>query len=432
MDLAGKKICVLGAAKSGVESALFLQREGAVVFVSELKDENQFADAAGKLSANKIGFEFGGHSEDKILNSDLIIISPGIPPYAPICEKIHQTQIPVWSEIELAYRYCPGKIVAVTGTNGKTTVTTLIQRVLEAGGLKAVSCGNIGNTFIGELGYIDGQTIVALEVSSFQLAHIHRFRPHIGVVLNLSANHYDWHGDFSAYRDAKWKLFSNQTERDFSLINLSDVEYVKRSKELKSQVIFFDGMQGSNPNYAVVEQVAHLLGVPAGISQSVLKNFSGIEHRLEHVMTYHGVRYVNDSKSTTIASLRWALSHVDTEIVLIAGGKFKGGDFRELRNLARQKVKFLIAIGEAQSLLHDAFQDMIPVYAAGSLEEALKVSRGASRHGQTVLFSPACASFDMFKNYEDRGQQFKQIVMSWRQEEASRPASDDFVASPGV
>ncbi len=422
MNFEGKKITVLGAKETGIQSALFLKKRGAVVFLSELKEGKEFIEAKKTLESNGIECEFGRHTWEEIEDSELIIVSPGIPPTAPICQNVLRANIPIWSEIELAFQSSPAEIIAVTGSNGKTTVTTLIRDVLRASGRSAVSCGNIGNSFIREVGELTKETIAVVEVSSFQLAHIDRFRPRVAVLLNLSPNHLDWHQSFEQYADVKCQIFKNQTSSDYSVLNTSDPESMKRASKLKSQVIYFNGGRNGNPNFTAVEKVAALYHIDPKVTQSVLENFSGIEHRFEDVGTIFGVCYINDSKSTTIASLGWALERVGEGAVLISGGRHKGGDFRVLRDLIRKKVKFLVLIGEAKKEIENAFADLVSVYSTNTLEEALRVARSVSRPGQTVLFSPACASFDMFRDYQDRGQQFKNILASWREEPASTPS----------
>ncbi len=418
----GKKVTVLGARETGVQSALFLKKRGAVVFVSELKDGKEYVNAKKALESQNVSYEFGQHDWEEIQDSELIIVSPGIPPSAAIYQKAIRSGIPVWSEIELAYRAWPGELIAVTGSNGKTTVTTLIRDVLRASGREAVSCGNIGNSFISEVDQLKPETIMVVEVSSFQLTHIDQFKPRIAVLLNLSPNHIDWHGGFGEYAQMKWRIFKNQSHQDYALINALDPESLKRAPTLISKVICFDGKQGANPNYAAVEEVARLYQIDSKVTQSVLENFSGLEHRFEETGTFHGVKYINDSKSTTIASLGWALERVDENAVLIAGGRHKGGDFRVLRELIKHKVKFLILLGESKKEIENAFSDLVSVYTVNSLEEALRAARSASRPGETVLFSPACASFDMFQDYQDRGKQFKDILTSWQNELAPAPS----------
>ena len=418
-NLKGRRVTVLGAGESGFQSALFLKKKGAHFFLSEIKDGPLWAQTKAGLERAGIACEFGSHNWDRISKSNLAVISPCIPLKASIYKKLSRSKIPIWSEIELASRFCPSDIIAVTGTSGKTTVTTLIRDVLKQGGIDATSCGNIGNAFIREIEAINSKTIVVLEVSSFQLMHIDRFRPHVAVLLNISDNHLDWHSNFKEYQGAKWRIFKNQIASDYSVINGHDIELVRKAETLPSEVVYFDGDEGQNPNFAVVEQVALLYEVKREVIRSVFKEFKGLEHRLEEVGIYHGVRYVNDSKSTTIASLEWALKRIHSPIVLIVGGRYKGGDFYKLRELVQKKVKFVVAIGEAKRMIAEAFDDLVTVYPATAFEEAVGVWRGPARGGETVLFSPACSSFDMFQNYIDRGRKFKNTLRSWREERAA-------------
>ncbi|MBI4367763.1 MAG: UDP-N-acetylmuramoyl-L-alanine--D-glutamate ligase [Candidatus Omnitrophica bacterium] len=414
IQLEGKKVCVLGAGETGVQSALFLKSRGASVFLSELKQSRDMQEAKKQLEGAGIACEFGEHDWEEIRHYELVIISPGIPPSVPIYQKIARAGIPMWSEIELAYRASESPIIAVTGSNGKTTVTTLIRDVLRAGGRSAESCGNIGNSFVREVEKLGPETIAVVEVSSFQLVHIDQFTPHIAVLLNLSPNHLDWHGSFDRYAEMKFRIFKNQTKANYALINQSDSESAQRSKELNAQVVYFDGQDLENPNYGAIYKVAELYGIDSNIVRSVLENFSGLEHRYEDVGNVLDVRYINDSKSTTIASLSWALERVPAQAVLVAGGRHKGGNFKTLRDLVKRKVKFLILIGEAKKEIEAAFGDLVSIYSADTLEEALRAARSVSRSGDTVLFSPACASFDMFRDYQDRGEQFKRILSTWR------------------
>ncbi len=422
MELTGKKVTVLGARETGIQSALFLRKRGANVFLSELKSGREFLETKKLLESNQIECEFGQHTWEDIQDSDLIILSPGIPPSAAIYQQALRSRIPIWSEIELASRFSPAELIAVTGSNGKTTVTTLIRDVLVAAGRTAVSCGNIGNSYIGEVDKLSPTTITVVEVSSFQLSHIDQFKPRVAVLLNLSPNHLDWHSSFEDYAETKFKIFQNQSQTDYAVLNSADPNCLKRGEQLKSHVVYFDGQSHSNPNFAAIHQVAAIYKIDPQIVESVLQNFTGLEHRYEDAGELHGVRYVNDSKSTTIASLGWALERVGGKTILIAGGRHKGGDFRVLRELVRKNVKFLILIGEAKKEMEAALGDVVSCVSAPTLEEALRVARSVSRTGETVLFSPACASFDMFKDYQDRGVQFKTIVSSWRDELASLPS----------
>lgn len=429
----GKKVSVIGAGETGVQSALFLKGKGATVFLSELKEGKELLETKKLLELHGIECEFGCHSWDEMQDSDLFIISPGVPPSTEIYQKMVRSKIPIWSEIELAYRFCPSKIVAVTGSNGKTTVTTLIRDVLRASGRRAVSCGNIGNSFIGEIERLNSETIVVVEVSSFQLSHIDEFKPSIAVLLNLSPNHVDWHGSFESYAQEKLRIFKNQTSEDYAVINVLDIESMKRTQNLRSQTIYFNGPACPNPNYAAVRAVAGLFHIESSIVDHVLDQFLGLEHRFEFAGTFNGVQYINDSKSTTIASLGWALDRIEKDAILIAGGRHKGGDFRVLRDLIQKKIKFLIAFGESKKEIEMAFGDLVSVYTVESLDEALRAARAVTRAGQTVLFSPACASFDMFRDYQDRGKQFKTIISKWESELSSEAAgSPRFAGEAGL
>ena len=421
MQIESRKVTVLGAKQTGIQSALFLKKHGADVLVSELRQGREIREAKKKLDAFDIRSEFGSHSWEEIRDSDLVIISPGIPPSAEISQKLLRSGIPIWSEIELACQFSPCEIVAVTGSNGKTTVTTLIRDVLRASGKRAISCGNIGNPFIGEIEQLDPGAIAVLEVSSFQLTYIDQFKPRVGVLLNLSVNHLDWHKSFDEYADAKFRLFENQTADDLAVINSQDTEIQKRVSDISSKLVYFGGDGESNPNFSAVKQVAAYYGIAPAVTQSVLDQFSGLEHRFEHVTTFLGVHYVNDSKSTTIASLGWALDRVEPGCILIAGGRHKGGDFKVLTDLVKKKVGFLITLVESKKKMDAAFGGHVSTYSTETLDEALRVARSVSKSGQTVLFSPACASFDMFRDYQDRGAQFKKIVLSWQDQLVSVP-----------
>jgi len=413
MKFNGKKVTVLGAGESGFQSALLLRRKGARVFVSELNNHRVDASAREALRTAGVSCEFGHHSWDRIRDSDFIVISPGIPPSAEIYRRVAQAEIPMWSDIELAFRCATAEIIAVTGTNGKTTVTTLIRDVLNAAGRSAVSCGNIGNAFSRVVDDLGPSVIAVVEVSSFQLKSVHRFRPRISVLLNLSPNHLDWHQDYEDYLQAKCRIFKNQSERDVAVVNRSDRECFERSRHLGCRVAYFDERDHANLDFAAVQKVAELYGVDPAVTQSVFRNFSGLEHRLEEVGTFEEVRYINDSKSTTVASLGWALSRVPKPIILIAGGRYKGGDFRILRLQVHERVKHLIVFGESKKLLIEAFHDLVPVQEANTLQEAMKFVESSRKPHDTVLFSPACASFDLFRDYRDRGLQFKEIVTKW-------------------
>ncbi|PIQ86282.1 MAG: UDP-N-acetylmuramoyl-L-alanine--D-glutamate ligase [Candidatus Omnitrophica bacterium CG11_big_fil_rev_8_21_14_0_20_45_26] len=410
MDWQHKKVTVLGLGKSGFDCAFFLKEKGADVFVSELAQTESVLENKKKITAAGIACEVGHHSTNLILKSDIIIISPGISPQQPIFQQITAAQIPVWSEIELAYQGMPGRVVAVTGTNGKTTVSTLVSQLLSEAGYPVVLCGNIGNTFIGCLPQMKQDSIAVVEVSSFQLQQTFSFRPFVAVMLNLTDNHFDWHGNFEHYAAAKFRIFSQQTQSDFAVLNARDPEIKRRLSSVKSQKLFFNESGGGNPNEEVCFAIGKIFKIPMPKIQQTLSNFKGIPHRLELLNIKSDIQYINDSKSTTIASLKWALERMEKPVVLIVGGQFKGGSFESLKSLAASKVAHAVLIGEAAELIRNAWQDVVPMTVSGSFREAIQNAKQNAKKNQTVLLSPACASFDMFKNYIDRGNQFRQVV----------------------
>ncbi len=411
MELPGKKVAILGLGKSGFASALFLHEKGFQVFATDQAASSLVAERAHQLREKGMEAESGQHTRQRILDSDWAVISPGIPPTAEIYQALRQRNIPVYSEIEVASWYsASSRIIAVTGSAGKTTVTTLLTRLLQAGGHQAISCGNIGNPWIGELKKINKNDFVVLEVSSFQLEHCESFRPSVGILLNLAPNHQDWHADMAAYVDAKLRLFQNQQPEDYAVIRESDRCLFFPRYQFRAEVIPF-GESKKNPNEEVVGIVGGLFGCSQANLTQVLLDFEGIEHRLERVAVHEGIAFVNDSKSTTAASLAWALKSLpDSSVVLIAGGHPKSTDFASVSELLRQKVKQAVLIGEAKPLLREAWEGVCPLLEAGDLTEAVRSAHQSAHAGDTILLSPACASFDMFQNYEDRGRQFKRIV----------------------
>jgi UDP-N-acetylmuramoylalanine--D-glutamate ligase len=408
----GKKVAILGLGISGYESALFLKDKGYDLFVSDQGDSPAIHDRAEALRAKQIEVETRYHTLERILSVNWVLISPGIPPFSSVCQEIRKKNIPIYSEIEVASWFCASSnIVAVTGSSGKTTVTTLISRVLEKTYGKVYLCGNIGNPWIGELDKIRKNDYVVIEISSFQLMHCETFRPHIGVLLNLSPNHQDWHSDMEDYANAKLRLFQSQKAEDYALIRSVDQQCFFPHFSFQSRTIHFDDKKVDNPNEEVVRRVAQLLNCKESDVDEVLKNFEGIEHRLEKVATVQGVQYINDSKCTTTASLAWALEKMpDQSVVLLAGGHPKSNDFDTISNLIHRKVKFAVLIGEARSLLRKAWSGACPIWETDDFRSAIHKAKEVATSGDAVLLSPACASFDMFKNYIERGNLFKKIV----------------------
>ncbi len=414
MDFPGKKVTVLGLGVSGFQSAVFLHQRNFSVRVSDGGTSESVRQHVEQLAALGIPGEAGSHNLPEILQSDWVLISPGIPPAAAVYQTIREAGIPILSEIEAASRFCPTeKIIAVTGTCGKTTVTTLLRNLIEAAGGpgRAVACGNIGNPWIGEIENLTAQDTVVLELSSFQLEHCTHFRPKIGILLNLSPNHEDWHANGQAYIAAKLRLFQAQQESDHALLREQDRRAFFPAYPVKAQVFSFGAHPSLNPNEEVLRTVAAILDIPQVLVDQTLASFQGIEHRLEVFHQAGGITYVNDSKSTTPSSLAWALEkYPDGRVILIAGGHPKSTNFDSLRDLVARKVKRAVLIGEARELLREAWKETAPLSEAGTFAEAVRLAHAAAREGDIVLLSPACASFDMFSNYQERGRLFKQFA----------------------
>lgn len=416
--LPGKRVAILGLGISGYTSAVFLKDKGYSVFVSDGGNSEEIKKRADVLKEKQIDCETGGHDLDKILASDWVMLSPGIAPHMPVYQAIKKARIPILSEIEAAFHFSPTKnIVAVTGTSGKTTVSHLISDVLKAQGFVVALCGNIGNPWMGELSSLKPDHWVVLELSSFQLKNCHSFKPHIGVLLNVSRNHEDWHPDFQDYVESKLRMFRRQSKADFAVLRSVDQSRFFSHYQFESKVEYFDLQNEEDPNYAAVLAVARLCGIGEAIVQKVFKQFSGIEHRMEILGEIGGIRFVNDSKATTTASLEWALKkQADHSVVLIAGGHPKTDDFQEVEPLIKQKVKCAVLIGEARGLLKTAWSKAAKLIEKETFEEAVRQAFAEAKKGDVVLLSPACASFDMFKNYQHRGTRFKEIFRTIRQE----------------
>lgn len=405
-----KQVTIVGLARSGVACANLLASLGASVWVTDIKDNAQTRSNAALLSQD-IQVELGKHSEDFIKGADLVVISPGVPGSSQPAIWAKEFAKPVISEIEVAAMLCPGKIVAVTGSNGKTTVTTLIGRVLEASGKKVFVCGNIGNPFSGEVAKMREEDFAVVEVSSFQLETIRGFKPKIALILNINPNHLDRYNNMREYLDAKKRIFMNQDKDDFLVLNRQDPGLSGLEKEASAKTIFFFREDGLNPNQSAVLKVGELLGLDRPTMLKVFSDFKGIEHRMEDVAEINKVRFINDSKATTADSAIWALNSISSPIVLLAGGRHKGIDYRVIIDAARNKVKQVVLIGEAKDKIADCLKGEFPVEMAASLEEAVNKTYILAKPGYSVLFSPMCSSFDMFTDYEERGRAFKKIVL---------------------
>ncbi len=444
-NLKDKKITVVGLARSGLAVAEFLNNAGAKVKVTDIKEESSLSGGdIERLREKGILIEVGTHSREFIDNADLVVTSPGIGPDASPLRWAEEAGIPVTGELELASQFVPCPIIAVTGTNGKTTVVTLLGEILKRNH-KVEVAGNIGVPLSGVIERLTDEHLLVLEVSSFQLETIINFHPVISVVLNVTPDHLNRYRGFEDYLSAKKRIFLNQGPDDYAVFP-ADAFYTEDFiEEIKARYILFgakskvkrgiyysDSFIWSNINGREekildrsdikltgphnLENVMAALAVTSILKEDfktvgeVIKNFSGLEHRIEVVSVINGVTFINDSKSTNVDSLIRAIQSFD-RIILIAGGRDKGADFTGVRKDIEKKVKQIVLFGEARNLLKDTWAGTRPIYLAENLEQAVLRARDFSRQGDVVLFSPGCSSFDMFKNFEERGKAFKEIVL---------------------
>ena len=441
---------VLGAARSGLAVARLLAGEGAVVFVSDSRPADQCADAVARLAGMGVESEFGGHT-DRVLASSVLVLSPGVPDTIPIVRRAREAGIRITNEIEVAASRCPAPIVAITGTNGKTTTTELAGHIFRSAGRPTFVAGNVGTAFSEIVPQITPDAVVVLEVSSFQLEHVETFRPAVAVVLNITPDHLDRYANFEAYCQAKYRIAMNQGPDDALVVNADDpyaaaaIGYTaarpfgisiaddamplghgafRRGADLvidtgaatrPERVLPTDEIRIRGPhnlyNAMAASVAARLLGVEVPVIADALRSFPGVPHRLEPVRELDGVRWVNDSKATNVDSLRYALASFAEPIVLIAGGRSKKNVYDAVLPLVAANVKAAVVVGEAADEMEQAFAPLTRVLRAGfSMESAVALARSVADPGDVVLLSPACASFDMFQNYEHRGDVFKHLV----------------------
>ena len=448
MNFKDKKISIIGAARSGLASALALKELGAKPFLSEFGPAEKFADAIKAMDKNQIPYEFGGHS-DRVFDCILMVTSPGVPANSEILIKALKKNIKVISELELGSQLCSGKVLAVTGSNGKTTTTSLIGEIFGHSQFKGIVAGNIGMPFTGVVRNISQDEWAILEVSTFQLEWIDKFKPDVAVVLNITPDHLDRHGSMENYIALKLKIFANQNGTDKAVLNADDKNlnafksvsktftfsssqaiengcFVENGKLYLSEkggrreIIDINEIKIKGPHNLANACAAAACCAAAGIDinsiAAGLKSFAGVEHRLEDAGLIGGVSFINDSKATNVDAVYWALRSVFPRVVLIAGGRDKNGDFSTLIELVKAKVITLVLIGEAADKIESVFKNIAPIIRAGSLDEALRRAYEKARPNGVVLLSPACASYDMFDNYEHRGKVFKQAVNKLKEE----------------
>ncbi|HAY33682.1 MAG TPA: UDP-N-acetylmuramoyl-L-alanine--D-glutamate ligase [Bacteroidetes bacterium] len=446
-EISGLKVTVLGAARSGISAARLLKRLGAIPFVSDISDEVKMMNAVNQLRAEQIDYEFSEHSE-RVFDASFVIVSPGVPTDSKIVKEFIAKGIRVISEVEFASHYFNGVTIAITGTNGKTTTTSLMEHILKTAIKKVVACGNIGTAFSDVILRDEKYDYAALEVSSFQLDSIENFKPRISVILNITPDHLNrYDNSFEKYTESKLRIFMNQTQSEVCIINEDDDLLRSNSLKINARVFKFstkthieDGaflteselvynenniekfrcklsdisLKGEH-NYANAMAVV-IAAKQIGISnEDILKGlitFLGVEHRLEFVRNFNGVRFINDSKATNVDSVWYALNSFENPIILILGGLDKGNDYSKIENLVKSKVKKIYAIGSSSDKVFEYFNNFVPVQIAETLEECVSNSTLLASEGDIVLLSPACASFDMFNNYEHRGEVFKKTVES--------------------
>ena len=447
MDLRNQRVLVVGLGKSGVASALFLADRGARVAVSDAKSQEQLREEIPLLLDHGISVETGQHGERTFRDQDLIVVSPGVAFDVPQLVHARERGIPVIGEVELAVRFLKGRIIAITGSNGKTTTTTLVGEILSAGGRKALVGGNIGTPAITFVDRATDDTWLVLEISSFQLETIDSFHPHVAVVLNVTPDHLDRHHTFENYVRAKTRIFENQSSGDFAVLNADDEACVAMAKGVKAARLWFSRVREVESGAFVrqkqilwrdergertlmpldeiqlkgthnVENVlaAVCVGMLAGVDPAQIRAavaaFKAVEHRLEYVATVRGVEYYNDSKATNVDATIKALESFPGRIHLILGGKDKGSDYTLLNNLLRQRVKRVYTVGAAAAKIESQIRGA-EIVSAGTLEAAVRRAGESAVPGDIVLLAPACASFDQFTSYEHRGHVFKDLVRQW-------------------
>ncbi len=446
-DLEGKKVLVVGLARTGFVTSLFAAGYGATVTATDMRTESDLAETASKLRAAGVKLELGGHIAPTFVAQNLIVVSPGVSPKLEMLELARSSGVPVWSEIELAWRFLRGKLVAITGSNGKTTTTSLVSHILRTAGINTLTGGNIGVPLLSLVESTTDSTITVAEVSSFQLETIEKFRPEIGVLLNLTPDHLDRHTSFEVYAAAKMRLFENQLDRDVAVLNADDPEVTKRAptvphifwfsrRKRVAQGAYLQGDQimirhdGSDlvvgrrdevslrgehnlENVLAACAAAYLAGAaPADIAVGV-KTFRGVEHRLELVGKIGAVEFYNDSKATNVDAALKAIEAFAGPLIVILGGKDKGSPYIPLREPLRQRARRVILIGAAAEKIASDLGVGLPLLQAGTLGRAVQAAIEQARPGDVVLLAPACSSFDQFENYEHRGRIFKQLVQDF-------------------
>ncbi|AFL89660.1 UDP-N-acetylmuramoylalanine--D-glutamate ligase [Terriglobus roseus DSM 18391] len=447
MDLKNKRVLVVGLGKSGVSAALYLRRLGARVTVSDARAGEALAKEIPALLDAGVMVETGGHGVLTFRRQDLIVVSPGVPLSTPEIQQVMALGMPLIGEVELAFQGLRGRVVAITGSNGKTTTTSLVGHILEHAGLETKVGGNIGLPVVELVEGSTEKTWSVLEVSSFQLETIETFRPHIAAVLNITPDHLDRHGSFENYAAAKARITENQTAEDFLVLNAEDKPTQMVAAKTKPQIYWFSGVrrvkqgafvhadgvyflakEGGTPepvmpvaeiplpgahnveNVLAAIAMARLAGVSAEVVREAVGTFTAVEHRLQFVRSVRGVDYYNDSKATNVDATAKALASFAGGVRVILGGKDKGSDYTELLPLLKERTVAVYTIGAAAEIIAAQIGSEVSLTPAGTLAEAVRMASAEAKAGETVLLAPACASFDQFTSYEDRGRVFMELV----------------------
>ncbi|MGA2808659.1 MAG: UDP-N-acetylmuramoyl-L-alanine--D-glutamate ligase [Terracidiphilus sp.] len=451
MELKGKKVLVVGLGKSGLAAALFLRHRGAQVTVSDVRSAEALANDIPALLEEGIMVEAGGHGLLTFRRQDLIVVSPGVPLDTPELAQVKSFGLQVIGELELAARFLKGKTLAVTGSNGKTTTTTLLGEILQEAGIPTLVGGNIGVPVVSLIDSSTDETWSVLEVSSFQLESTVEFHPAIAVILNITPDHLDRHGSFENYVLAKERIFAVQDEQDYVVLNADNEPTAEAASRAKSRVYWFSvehpvsqgawleqgqvvyrpgadapienvmplsgiPLKGTHnvENVMAAVVAARLAGVPAGTVRSAVEKFKAVEHRLEFVATINGIQFYNDSKATNVDATAKAVAAFSTGIHLILGGKDKNSDYTLLSDLLRERVRAIYTIGSAAAKIESHLRGVVSIHSCGTLDKAIAAAAAAAHPGEVVLLAPACSSFDQFESYEHRGRVFKEVVHELR------------------
>jgi len=457
-ELKGKRVLVIGLARTGVATALFCVERGALVTATDTRSADELGECVSKLRDAGVQLQLGGYSDAILHGQELVVPSPGVPADSLVLVSARGLNITVWSEIELASRFMRGRLIGITGSNGKTTTTTLVDYILRHAGFTTVLAGNIGTPLIAQANKTAEGTIAVAELSSFQLELIETFRPSISVLLNLTPDHLDRHKTFSAYTAAKARIFENQIEEDAAILNLDDAA----SREVvpsRPQVFWFSRKSNAEQGAFVTngklifrrngqeEQIldcdeiplpgahnlenvlaatitARLAGAESAQIAEAVRSFAGVEHRLEFVAEIHGVRYYNDSKATNVDATLKALEAFPRRIIVILGGKDKDSVYSPLRELLRERAILALLIGSAAEKIERQIAGSVAIERTGTLERAIQIAKRTAQPGDVVLLAPACASFDQFQNYEHRGRVFTELVHQLQRNDQTPPQDD--------